>query len=118
MSIGMALEPKNPTRVSLTQLRKNARISRKEKKSGRKKPREGDYTVIPAPDAKPGTNSMPKRCLLSLCVLVSLYYNIASDEWTFMYHSIPETQYQYTGELIATLDQYSGGKRIYRSIPS
>jgi len=52
MSTGIAVEPKKPTFVSLTQLRKNARISRKEKKSGNKKPREGDYTVIAAPDAK------------------------------------------------------------------
>jgi len=59
MSIGIAVEPKQPTFVSLAQLRKNARISRKEKKSGSKKPREGDYTVIAAPDAKikPGTNA-------------------------------------------------------------
>ncbi|XP_065908064.1 uncharacterized protein [Dysidea avara] len=50
MSIGMSLEPKKPTCVNLSQLRRNAQISRKGKKSGGK--RQGDYIVIAAPDAK------------------------------------------------------------------
>ena len=46
----MSLEPKKPTCVNLSQLRRNAQISRKGKKSGGK--RQGDYIVIAAPDAK------------------------------------------------------------------
>ena len=38
-------------RVNLTQLRQKTR-TRRDKKSGRKAPRHGDYEVVPAPDAK------------------------------------------------------------------
>ena len=37
-------------RVNLTQLRRNIR-TRREKKSGRKAPRPGDYDIQPAPDS-------------------------------------------------------------------
>ena len=50
LSIGMNVESKKPAYVNLTQLRRNSR-SKKEKKSGRKRPREGDYEVLAAPDA-------------------------------------------------------------------
>ena len=40
LSIGMNMEAKKPAYLNLTQLRKNSR-SKKEKKSGRKRPREG-----------------------------------------------------------------------------
>ena len=50
LSIGVTCEAVPKTKLSLTQLRKNSRSS-KEKKSGRKRPRPGDYEVCPAPDA-------------------------------------------------------------------
>ena len=50
ISIGMNVETKKPAYLNLTQLRRNNR-SKKEKKSGRKRPREGDTEVIAAPDA-------------------------------------------------------------------
>ena len=50
LSIGMNMEAKKSAYLNLTQLRKNSR-SKKEKKSGRKRPREGDVEVIAAPDA-------------------------------------------------------------------
>ena len=49
MSVGINDES-NPKQWNLTQLRRNAR-SCKEKKSGRKRPRPGDYDCGPAPDA-------------------------------------------------------------------
>lgn len=49
MYLGMEQTAK-PTRLNLTQLRRNVR-KRKEKKSGRKVPRVGDCQVYPAPDA-------------------------------------------------------------------
>ena len=39
------------SQANLTQLRQKTR-SRRDKKSGRKVPRPGDYEVVPAPDAK------------------------------------------------------------------
>ena len=49
MSIG--LEDVNSRRkINLTQLRRNTR-PRREKRSGRKAPRPGDYDIQPAPDA-------------------------------------------------------------------
>lgn len=41
-------------KVNLTMLRKNAR-SKKDKTSGRKKPRVGDYDITPAPDSLKST---------------------------------------------------------------
>lgn len=49
MSIG--LDSKQSKQINLTQLRRNTR-SRKDKKSGRKAPRHGDYEINPAPDSK------------------------------------------------------------------
>lgn len=49
MSIGLEDKQKRK-KVNLTQLRRNAR-SRREKKSGRKAPRPGDYSITPAPDS-------------------------------------------------------------------
>ena len=49
MYLGME-DMEEPKKFNLTQLRKNAR-KRKEKKSGRKVARVGDYEVYPAPDA-------------------------------------------------------------------
>ncbi len=49
MSIGLE-DVDSSRKVNLTQLRKNVR-SRREKKSGRKAPRPGDYDVQPAPDS-------------------------------------------------------------------
>ena len=51
MCIGQDDMSTGKKRLNLTQLRKNAR-SRKEKKSGRKRPRPGDCDVISAPDAQ------------------------------------------------------------------
>ena len=49
LSIG--LESQSEKKINLTQLRKNIR-SRKEKRSGRKRPRPGDCDITPAPDSK------------------------------------------------------------------
>ena len=49
MSIGMD-QQKPLSKVNLSRLRRNAR-SKKDKTSGRKKPRLGDYDVKPAPDS-------------------------------------------------------------------
>ena len=50
--ISVGLEPTtSQKKINLTQLRQKTR-SRRDKKSGRKAPRPGDYEVIPAPDAK------------------------------------------------------------------
>lgn len=49
MSVGL-LKKQCQQKVNLTQLRSNTR-SKKDKKSGRKAPRSGDYEVIPAPDS-------------------------------------------------------------------
>ena len=50
MYLGMEDIEEPLKKFNLTQLRKNAR-KRKEKKSGRKVARVGDYEVYPAPDA-------------------------------------------------------------------
>ena len=50
LSIGLETPSSSKQILNLTQLRRNAR-SRKEKRSGRKCPRPGDYSVEPAPDA-------------------------------------------------------------------
>ena len=50
MSIGLTEKHQPRRQINLTQLRKNAR-NRREKKSGRKQPRPGDYELVPAPDA-------------------------------------------------------------------
>ena len=49
MSIGMD-QQKPPSKVNLSRLRRNAR-PKKDKTSGRKKPRLGDYDIKPAPDS-------------------------------------------------------------------
>lgn len=57
LSIG--LEGKQQQKmVNLTQLRRNTRQKRN-KKSGRKKPRAGDYDIIKAPDAVSILNALP-----------------------------------------------------------
>lgn len=53
MSIGQT-DNTQPKTLNLSQLRKNSR-SRKDKRSGRKRPRPGDCDVLPAPDSKPPT---------------------------------------------------------------
>ena len=53
MTVGLKYSQCNKT-VNLTQLRRNTR-TRREKKSGRKAPRPGDYDIIPAPDASKDT---------------------------------------------------------------
>ena len=50
MSIGQNEQKERLRRLNLTQLRRNAR-SRKDKKSGRKRPRPGDMDLLPAPDS-------------------------------------------------------------------
>ena len=50
MSIDIKVESGQPKHINLTQLRRNSR-GKKAKKSGRKRPREGDYEVTAAPDA-------------------------------------------------------------------
>ena len=50
LSIGKSDDIKSKLKCNLTQLRKNSR-TRKDKTSGRKRPRLADYDVIPAPDA-------------------------------------------------------------------
>ena len=49
-SIGQKDQKQRLRRLNLTQLRRNAR-SRKDKKSGRKRPRPGDMDILPAPDS-------------------------------------------------------------------
>ena len=49
MSIGME-DMQSHRRINLTQLRRNTR-QRRDKKSGRKAPRAGDYEITRAPDA-------------------------------------------------------------------
>ena len=50
MSIGQNEQRERLRRLNLTQLRRNTR-SRKDKKSGRKRPRPGDLDILPAPDS-------------------------------------------------------------------
>ena len=50
LGIGQDDDVTKRKKINLSQLRKNAR-SRKEKTSGRKRPRPGDVDVVPAPDA-------------------------------------------------------------------
>ena len=50
ISIGLDTTSDKPKKINLSQLRKNTR-SKKDKTSGRKVPRSGDYDVIPAPDS-------------------------------------------------------------------
>lgn len=50
MCIGQDDQSSGQKKLNFTQLRKNVR-TRKEKKSGRKRPRPGDCDVVPAPDA-------------------------------------------------------------------
>ena len=50
MSIGQNEQKERLRRLNLTQLRRNAR-SRKDQKSGRKRPRPGDMDLLPAPDS-------------------------------------------------------------------
>ena len=50
MSIGIKVESGQPKDVNLTQLHRNS-CDKKAKKSGKKRPREGDYEVTAAPDA-------------------------------------------------------------------
>ena len=54
LSVGLEKADNSKQRLNLTQLRRNARV-RKEKRSGRKCPRPGDYIVEPAPNAKSDT---------------------------------------------------------------
>ena len=51
MSIGMDLESKRKPSYNLAELMRNVRRKKKEKKSGRKQPRQCDIEVIAAPDA-------------------------------------------------------------------
>lgn len=50
ISIGMKMKANPPTRINLTQLHKDSH-SKKEKKSGMKRRREGDYEIIAASNA-------------------------------------------------------------------
>ena len=68
ISIGMNVEPKKPAHLNLTQLRRNNR-SKKEKKSGRKRPREGDIEVVAAPDAN-ADELVSKSCVKKGMVLL------------------------------------------------
>lgn len=51
MSIGQKEQRERLRRLNLTQLRRNT-CSRKDKKSGRKRPRPGDLDILPAPDSR------------------------------------------------------------------
>lgn len=50
ISIGLDRPDCKPKKINLSQLRRNTR-SRKDKTSGRKVPRIGDYDVVPVPDS-------------------------------------------------------------------
>ncbi len=58
MSVGLR-DKESKKSVNLTQLRRNTR-SRMDKRSGRKRPRPGDYDINPAPDS----NSLLKVAIL------------------------------------------------------
>ena len=55
LSIGLE-DGKSKRKINLTQLKRNTR-SKRDKKSGRKAPRAGDYEITPAPDAN--TSDIP-----------------------------------------------------------
>ena len=65
LSIGMNVL-QNPPRVNLTQLRRNTR-SKKDKTSGRKKPRLGDY--VPAPDSLGILERSPESVSIIIIIL-------------------------------------------------
>jgi len=50
ISVGHETTDAKLKKISLSQLRRNTR-SKKDKTSGWKKPRTGDYEVVPAPDS-------------------------------------------------------------------
>ena len=50
ISVGLEAANNQPRKINLSLLRRNTR-SKKDKTSGRKVPRNGDYDIIPAPDS-------------------------------------------------------------------
>lgn len=74
MSIGLEDIDAKKT-INLTQLRRNVR-SRREKKSGRKVPRPGDYEVIPAPDASYPPEQVTTIYNTSSIAIIMPYYRI------------------------------------------
>ena len=65
ISIGLDKPDYKPKKINLSQLRRNTR-SRKDKTSGRKAPRTGDYDVIPAPDSIMNVRYM----LHQICIII------------------------------------------------
>ena len=51
LSVGIRSEKEHRKTLNLSQLRKNAR-TRRDKRSGRKRPRPHDFDIVPAPDAR------------------------------------------------------------------
>jgi hypothetical protein len=68
MSVGLEATDSHK-KINLTQLRQKTR-SRKDKKSGRKAPRPGDYEIVPAPDAKVHVSKLLYLLQIS-CTLVT-----------------------------------------------
>lgn len=67
MSLGLESEDVAP-KINLTQLRRKAK-TRSDKRSGRKTPSVGDYTVNPAPDAQLVYVYMPMLYYVSKCYI-------------------------------------------------
>ena len=67
MSVGLEATGSHK-KINLTQLRQKTR-SRKDKKSGRKAPRPGDYEVVPAPDSDANVH-VSYTCTLLICFLI------------------------------------------------
>ena len=73
MSVGID-QQKSLSKVNLSRLHHNAR-PKKDKTSGRKKPRPGDYDIKPAPDSLVGQKSNNNVCGI-LCL---------ANEWASCY---------------------------------
>jgi len=67
ISIGLDTPNMKRKKVHLSQLRRNTR-ARKDKTSGRKRPRTSDYDVVPAPDSITNVKFVYKT---KLCILIT-----------------------------------------------
>ena len=71
LSIGMNMEAKKPAYLNLTQLCRNS--CSKKRKSGRKRPREGDVEVIAAPDAADELDFQSRSLFYGIVIAMCLY---------------------------------------------
>ena len=74
ISVGLETTDTKRNKISLSQLRRTTR-SKKDKTSGRKKPRTKDYDDIPAPDSIENVSNNLSVCNQHICSQYIDYHN-------------------------------------------